>query len=648
MASRAPKRANIVTVRRQGRQWAADKRPVPVLSRALAAAALLAAVLAVLAAWSTPPAPLRGAHQAVVHMLRWTDAHWLNAAAITALGTIAAIIAPFLSRRGHGQRSPGRAAGRQGRERARTLRRIQYRRAREAQRQSPADAARLALGLTRRPDICQLSAATRPRRQQALPLPAGTSIVRLFDEVQGGLLILGAPGAGKTTLLSELASDLMKRAEVHRGEPIPVVLNLSSWAVNRWPLATWLAEELAVNYSVPVPTTSAWVAHDELTVLLDGFDEVAERYRPACAEAINQYRQEHGMALIAVCSRTGAAEELTVRLHMDEAVELLPPTRAQIDRYFRYLEQTGTQLADVRAALDTDEDLQELTRSPLMLHVIALAYHGRPALALRQPGTAEQRRQQLWRAYVNRMFEQRPLDEHHRYSREQAIRWLVWLARHLQQVEQTELRFDQIARSQSSQPANLRRKKIDIGRWLRLGILAADPHLVPREPDHRTLRAKLWDYALERRGLIVFAASAFPVVTFVPALIIAMFGGDKGNTNMLGGMLAFLGTYARTFLVTFSVAAAGGITFLLLSGAIVMVDNLLSRGFRFLKHWGVRGLLVGAGVAPWRYGTFLDAMTERLLLRRSGTGYVFVHALLRDYFADQASVDLHAEGTAVR
>ena len=265
-------------------------------------------------------------------------------------------------------------------------------------------------------------------------------------------------------------------------------------------------------------TKTARVAHDKLTVLLDGFDEVDESNRPASAESINQYRKDHGMALMAVCSRTRAAEELTVRLQMDEAVELLPPTRAQLDGYFRYLEQAGTQLADVRAALVTDEDLQELTRSPLMLHVIGSRLPWSPGPGPQSSRAAEQRRQQLWRAYVNRMFEQRPLDEHFRYSREQAIGWLVWLARHLQQVEQTELRFDQIARSQSSQPANLRPKNTDIGRWLRLGILAADPHLVPREPDHRTLRAKLRDYAMERRGLIAFAALTFPVVTLVLSL----------------------------------------------------------------------------------------------------------------------------------
>jgi hypothetical protein len=37
------------------------------------------------------------------------------------------------------------------------------------------------------------------------PLPAGTSIVQVYDESESDLLILGEPGAGKTTLLLELA-----------------------------------------------------------------------------------------------------------------------------------------------------------------------------------------------------------------------------------------------------------------------------------------------------------------------------------------------------------------------------------------------------------------------------------------------------------
>ncbi len=66
------------------------------------------------------------------------------------------------------------------------------------------------------------------------PLKSGTSLVDVFDDHRGQLLILGAPGAGKTTLLLELARELLDRAG-HDGEhPIPVVFNLSSWARARW------------------------------------------------------------------------------------------------------------------------------------------------------------------------------------------------------------------------------------------------------------------------------------------------------------------------------------------------------------------------------------------------------------------------------
>jgi hypothetical protein len=35
-----------------------------------------------------------------------------------------------------------------------------------------------------------------------------------------------------------------------------------------------------------------------------------------------------------------------------------------------------------------------------------------------------------------------------------------------------------------------------------------------------------------------------------------------------------------------------------------------------------------------RYVRFLDDATERLFLRQAGDGYLFVHRLLLDYFAD--------------
>jgi hypothetical protein len=45
-------------------------------------------------------------------------------------------------------------------------------------------------------------------------------------------------------------------------------------------------------------------------------------------------------------------------------------------------------------------------------------------------------------------------------------------------------------------------------------------------------------------------------------------------------------------------------------------------------------VLVRNKAAPWRYVQFLDEATDRLLLRKVGGGYVFVHRLMLDYVAD--------------
>jgi hypothetical protein len=47
-------------------------------------------------------------------------------------------------------------------------------------------------------------------------------------------------------------------------------------------------------------------------------------------------------------------------------------------------------------------------------------------------------------------------------------------------------------------------------------------------------------------------------------------------------------------------------------------------------------LLARAGLAPLRYAAFLDHAAGRVLLRRVGRGWVFVHRLLLDYFASLA------------
>jgi hypothetical protein len=44
-------------------------------------------------------------------------------------------------------------------------------------------------------------------------------------------------------------------------------------------------------------------------------------------------------------------------------------------------------------------------------------------------------------------------------------------------------------------------------------------------------------------------------------------------------------------------------------------------------------VLWGNGYAPLNYVRFLDYAAERVLLRKVGGGYIFVHRMLLEYFA---------------
>ena len=141
-----------------------------------------------------------------------------------------------------------------------------------------------------------------------------TPVLQLFLRTGGGMLILGAPGGGKTTLLLELAGGLLERAESDAGQPVPVVASLASWAATRQPLADWLTAELAGRYRIPAPTARNWAAEDDLVLLLDGLDEVAEPHRDACAAAINEFLEERPLTRMALCCQTDAVRRLTVQI----------------------------------------------------------------------------------------------------------------------------------------------------------------------------------------------------------------------------------------------------------------------------------------------------------------------------------------------
>jgi type II secretory pathway pseudopilin PulG len=261
---------------------------------------------------------------------------------------------------------------------------------------------------------------------------AESSIVQVYDHASGEVLILGEPGAGKTTLLLEVTRDLLERAHQDEAHPIPVVFPLSSWAARRQPLTEWLASELHTRYQVPLPLATSWIETDQVLPLLDGLDEVAVPHRAACVEAINTYRQAHGLLPTVVCSRQTDYLVLSTRLLLRTAVVVQPLTPEQIESY---LTSGGERLETLRQILYQDADLQALASTPLMLNVLTVAYQGAPRKEIAITGSFEMKQEQVFASYVQRMLTRRTSST--RYTPQQTIHWLSWLARQMKRHNQT-------------------------------------------------------------------------------------------------------------------------------------------------------------------------------------------------------------------
>jgi hypothetical protein len=285
------------------------------------------------------------------------------------------------------------------------------------------------LGLAERPHAVErpMDLLVQRSDQEDQLLPPGARLVDVYDTVDYALLILGAPGAGKTTQLLELTRNLLDRAVENEEHPIPVVFPLSTWAEQQRPLEAWLVDELSKRYHVSREIGQAWVQDDQVLPLLDGLDEVREQHRAACVEAINLFRQHHGLLPLVVCSRSTDYEAVERRLLLQSAVVVQPLTPQQVDAY---LQQGGHKLAALRQALQNDSTLWELLDTPLMLQILILTYLDLPNIALPMLNTIEERRRYIFDKYIDRMFKRRSATLYFP-NYQQNIHWLTWLAQQM-------------------------------------------------------------------------------------------------------------------------------------------------------------------------------------------------------------------------
>lgn len=531
--------------------------------------------------------------------------------------------------------------------------------------------ARIELGLEERFDAVQLDWQTpeQPRRS----LPKGTKAINQFDKMGKGctLLILGAPGAGKTTTLLEIASELIDRAEQDITLPIPVIFNLSSWAATKkQTIAEWLVEELDSRYQIPQKIGSNWIKNEELLLLLDGLDEVSEERRNDCAIAINNFKQSHGITQMVVCSRIKDYEALYNRLQFQGAIFIKDLTLEQINYYF---DKAGNKLQGIKAAWINDKVLQELTKTPLMLSVIAIAYDQISVADLPQM-PLKQKRKHLFNKYIQKMLERR--QQNCKYSKEQIVRWLVWLAKQLHKKSNTIFLVERInisyTNSQMDRIIYAMLHGLSMGvimslilsmiagfskniiiAFLLISILAGftwgihNQQIQSLENIRWSIpKSRKYFYAITIAGAFLFAVSSLMIGVFqgfvlsIITYAIFLFGSSGDNLDRTVTVNQGIWQSLKNGLLLSCMGFAGMIAFATITNIPLVKAGLLGLTFGLLQglpgciqHLCLRLIFCLRGYIPWNLARFLNYATERIFLHKVGGGYIFIHRSLLEHFA---------------
>jgi len=126
---------------------------------------------------------------------------------------------------------------------------------------------------------------------------------------------------------------------------------------------------------------------------------------------------------------------------------------------------------------------------------------------------------------------------------------------------------------------------------------------------------------------IIFSAKNFLFSSFFGGLVGALLGGLIGVLSVWvsDGMIISQMVGALNIYVSFCLI--GGVTNGLISG-------LQYGGVTIIQHSTLRFLLALNNLLPWKLVPFLNHCVDLIFLRRVGGGYIFIHRLLMEHFAE--------------
>src|SRR5262249_28572714 len=300
-----------------------------------------------------------------------------------------------------------------------------------------------------------------------------TDLVRKFRQLPNRqLVVLGEPGAGKTVLAVLLTLGLLD--DLQPGEPVPVLLPLSSWNPQHEHLHTWFAHKLHEEYPGLANATAygphaaqRLVAEERLIPVLDGLDETPPGLHTAAIDAVDQ-AIAGGRPLVITC-RSAEYEQAVLRdgsfLCTAAVVEIEPVNLGDAAAFLTARQQPGDsrwQPVVEHLRLNPHGPLACALTTPLIVDLARAAYAD-PARdpaelcdAIRFPDRASVE-EHLLDAFLPAAYPQHPPPPfpavesrraaRRRYRPEQAQQWLTFLAQQLDRMPTNDLAWWQLPRA---------------------------------------------------------------------------------------------------------------------------------------------------------------------------------------------------------
>jgi hypothetical protein len=323
---------------------------------------------------------------------------------------------------------------------------------------------------------------------------------------------------------------------------------------------------------------------------------------------------------------------------------------------------------------------------------MTLAYQGISVEDLPKTGSVEERHQHLFNAYIERMFRHRRTEQ--RYSKAKARRWLIWLAQRTSQESQTVFLIERL--QPNWLPKKSQKWTYAIVLWLTFVLIGGSVgrlvmpnnklilmliiggiifellfgvnRITPAEP-------LKWSWKNAKYNLI-FGLTVWPIIGLLLKLIFGLFFGNISRlifdtyfiTEMIQGLISGLSfgfifgvirglsgsgiqtrrvpnqgiwQSAKNAIVFALIAALPSVILFLIGGLKSLFWVILSLSFGLttgggeacIKHFMLRVILYCNEYIPWNYARFLNWSVEQLFLQKVGGGYIFIHRLLLEHFA---------------